>query len=258
MNLKIAAIQSDLYWEDREKNLQHFSEMLTTVRDADLVILPEMFATGFSMQTNKAEDAVTGESVRWMQQVSAEKNMAVCGSLMVQEDGRFYNRFYFISAETGIVTYNKRHLFSLAGEEKHYTQGDQQVVVKYKNWNIGLQVCYDLRFPVWSRRSEKFDYDLLVYVANWPDRRSMAWRSLLPARAIENQAYVAGLNRVGSDGNNIIHSGYSVILDPMGQALAEAKPFATQILQAELQKEKIDGVRKSLGFYHDRDGFDII
>jgi len=254
--MKIAAIQTSLHWEDRDANLAMLSQKISSAKEANLIVLPEMFATGFSMNTAIAEDAHDGPSVLWMKRQAQEKNAAVCGSLMVKDGNDFYNRMYFVTPEQ-TFTYDKRHLFSLANEQDFYRQGGSQLVVEYSGWKIAPLVCYDLRFPVWSRRSETFDYDALVYVANWPERRSLAWRSLLVARAIENQAYVVGMNRVGRDGNDVIHSGDSAVVDPMGRYIAQARPFGEEIIVTELSKELLESTRKELPFYNDRDGFEI-
>lgn len=258
MNLKVSVIQADLLWEDRKNNLSYFSERLSEIKESDLIILPEMFATGFSMNTDVVEDANSGESIEWLKEHAIKVNSAICGSLMVKEKNLFYNRLYFVEPNGAIYTYNKRHLFSLANEHKHYAAGNEQRIIQYKDWNIALQICYDLRFPVWSRRNGNYDYDLLIYVANWPERRSFAWKSLLKARAIENQSYVVGCNRIGLDVNQILHAGDSQIINPMGRTIASARPFIEETLNAELSKENLKQIRESLPFYDDSDAFSII
>jgi predicted amidohydrolase len=258
MNLKVSVIQSDLFWEDRKRNLDHFTQMVSKVKDSDLIVLPEMFATGFSMNTNLAEDFAKGDSILWLLDQTKKINAAICGSLMIKDNGGYYNRLYFVEPSGLIHTYNKRHLFSLAKEEMYYSKGREQKIVQYKSWNIALQICYDLRFPVWSRRNKSYDYDLLIYVANWPERRSYAWKSLLVSRAVENQSFVIGSNRVGQDFNQVLHSGDSQILNPLGVLMASAHPFRQEIISAELSKESLMKIRDSLPFYSDSDSFTII
>lgn len=255
-NLNITLVQYPLYWEDIEKNENQFLNEIRYPEKTDLIVLPEMFSTGFSMKTDLAEKA--GKSASHILKTLSEKTgAAVCGSSMFKENGLFYNRFIFQKPGEKAELYNKRHLFSLAGEEQYYSPGQANILIEWKGWKILPQVCYDLRFPVWSRRSPKQNYDLLLYTANWPDRRGNAWRSLLKARAIENQSYVAGCNRCGNDGNGISHAGDSQIIDPSGKSLQKARPFQSQLIQAELNLQKMRDFRKSLPFFNDGDTFEI-
>ncbi len=254
---RITGIQPTLYWEDPKANYALFEQQLSQIHDTDVVVLPEMFTTGFSMNTEIAKQPGY-DPLEWMKMQAASGGFALAGSYMIEENGHFFNRLSFVTPSGEAVSYNKKHLFTLAGEQRHYTAGNEQVLVRYKGWKLGLMICYDLRFPIWCRRTNTFDYDVLIFVANWPDRRSHAWRSLLLARAIENQAYVIGVNRVGTDGNGIIHSGDSAMIDPMGKYINTASPFKEEMIQASFSYSALQEVRHRLPFFNDRDEFDII
>jgi predicted amidohydrolase len=254
-NLSIAAIQTDLVWENPTANLLQLGEKLASIhKPVDIILLPEMFATGFTMQPQLFAAKMDGEEVRWMQQWAKEKNAVICGSLAVEENGRYYNRLLWVQPSGEISTYDKRHLFSLSNEQAQYTAGEERLIVEYKGWKICPLICYDLRFPVWSRNTE--EYDLLLYVANWPERRNYAWQSLLIARAIENQCYVAAVNRVGKDAHNVAHSGDTMFVDAMGVVLQHAE-YMQAIVYAELDKSELQKVRSSLPFLKDGDAFEI-
>jgi predicted amidohydrolase len=254
-NLKIAAIQTDLVWENSAANLLQLGEKLASIhKPVDIILLPEMFATGFTMQPQKYAAKMDGAEVRWMQQWAKEKNAVLCGSLAVEENGLYYNRLFWVQPLGEISTYDKRHLFSLSNEQEQYTAGEERLIVDYKGWKICPLICYDLRFPVWSRNTE--EYDLLLYVANWPERRNYAWQSLLIARAIENQCYVAAVNRVGKDAHNVAHSGDTMFVDAMGVVLQHAE-YMQAIVYAELDKSELQKVRSSLPFLKDGDAFEI-
>ena len=224
-----------------------------------VVVLPEMFSTGFSMQPEKFAETMDGPAVQWMKRVSAGHRVVLTGSLMIHEAGRFYNRLIWMLPNGQFGFYDKRHLFGFAGEDKHYSGGNKRLIASVQGFKINLQVCYDLRFPVWARqevRNEQPEYDVLLYVANWPQRRSHAWRTLLTARAIENQCYVIGVNRVGNDGNGIYHSGDSMVVDALGEVLhhvADKEDVSTLLLQ----REHLDTVRGKFPFWKDADGFTI-
>lgn len=222
-NLKLALLQMDCQWEDRTANLKHADSLLNLV-DADLVVLPEMFATGFSMQPERVAESMSGPSVEWMQQEAAKRQIALFGSLaiheLVEERTCYFNRLVFVFPNGKICWYDKRHLFRMGGENEHYEPGVKRLVVEYLGWRICPLVCYDLRFPVWSRNGD--DYDLLLYVANWPAPRRKVWNTLLEARAIENLCYVAGVNRVGKDPLTT-YVGDSVIVDYKGNPIAQAE-----------------------------------
>src|SRR5574337_503960 len=217
-NLNITLIQSNLHWENIDKNLQQFSEKMATVKEpTDLIVLPEMFSTGFSMNSKNLSEGMNGKTLLWMRKHCKEKGCAITGSVIISENGNYFNRLIWMWADGSYEIYNKRHLFQMANEDNYYTPGKYRKVVELKGWKICPLICYDLRFPVWSRntwkKTSKFikdggreiiaEYDVLIYVANWPERRAHPWKSLLVARAIENQSYVIGVNRVGSDGNGV-------------------------------------------------------
>ncbi len=251
--LNIAAIQADLKWENPEANRLYFDDKINALEsDIDLIVLPEMFSTGFSMKPQHIADE--GEMLSWMQSKAATTTSAIAGSLMVTENGLFFNRFYFVEPNGTFHTYNKRHRFTLAGEHHIYERGDKQVIVNFKGWNILLQVCYDLRFPVFSRNTS--NYDVVLYVANWPKKRIFAWDTLLKARAIENMCYCIGVNRVGLDGNNYEHNGYSGIYDSLGATLAFAKEEEKTIF-ATLSKAHLSETRNHLNFLADQDAFEL-
>lgn len=224
-NLSVHLIQTDLFWEQAEKNRRQFAEQIAAISaPVDLIVLPEMFTTGFSMQAESLAETMDGKTVEWMREQALKSGSAITGSFICKADGHFYNRLIFMHPDGHFDTYDKRHLFSMGDEHKHYSAGSKLLRVQYKGWTICPLVCYDLRFPVWSRNTSSDPYDLLIYVANWPERRSFPWSSLLVARAIENQCYVVGVNRIGLDGNSVEHAGNSVALDPKGAALSAISP----------------------------------
>ncbi len=255
-NLRITIVQADLYWENKEKNLNYFQQIIDPLAGkTDLIILPEMFTTGFSMTPEKFAEEMSGTSVKWMKERALKTGAAIAGSIIIKEKGKFFNRFLFVNNDF-IEHYDKRHLFAMAGEHKHYTAGTNNTLIHYKDWKIRPQICYDLRFPVWSRNTD--EYDLLIYVANWPEKRIAHWNALLQARAIENQAFVAGVNRIGFDGNNYAHSGDSAIYNPMGEKISQTKPSEAKAETIEISLTKIQETRKSLPFLNDKDQFNII
>jgi omega-amidase len=253
--LNVTIVQSDLHWHEPEKNLEHFSNLLRTDKRAtDLVVLPEMFSTGFTMHASSHAESMDGRSVTWMRETALELGSAICGSLIIEDDGRYFNRFLLVRTDGTAEHYDKRHLFRLAGEHEHYALGTSTQTFELKGWRIRPMVCYDLRFPVWSRNRN--DYDLLVYVANWPDRRHQAWETLLRARAIENLAYVAGVNRVGRDGNEIRYVGGSAVIDYLGNYRASAGE-ESGIFRASLDMEGLLEFREKFPFYRDADEFTL-
>lgn len=249
--LKIEGLNLDIKWKAKVLNYQQIEEDLRD-READLFLLPEMFATGFSMEPEEIADR-NEESLAWMKKFAREKNAGVCGSVSVEEQGKFYNRMYFLKPGGSFVKYDKRHLFSYSGEDKVYTPGNDRVVVEYLGFKILLQICYDLRFPVFSRNLG--DYDLAIYVANWPEKRVEAWEHLLKARAIENQAYVFGLNRIGTDGNNLFYRESSHCFFADGSEVSEK---TGNIISTEIDLEKLKDFRTQFRFLDDRDQFEII
>lgn len=259
-NLSVTLIQSGLHWEDKAANLNMFTEKLSSIpEDAELVILPEMFSTGFSMNPDALAEDMEGETMQWMKRMAAEKKIILTGSLIIEESERYYNRLVWMLPNGQYGFYDKRHLFAFAGEDEHYTPGTKRMVASVKGWKVLLQICYDLRFPVWSRQNKKAEgpeYDLLVYVANWPERRIHAWKTLLTARAIENQCYVVGVNRVGTDGNDHVYSGDSMVVDPMGEILYQ-KSYEEDIFSVQLDYEKLKTIRSKLPFWKDGDHFTI-
>ncbi len=209
--LKITIIQSELVWENSAQNRQVFLEKIKSISEVvDLIILPEMFTTGFTMNPEKVAETMDGETIHWLKYLAKEKNTAITGSLIIKEGNKYYNRLVFVHPTGEIKTYDKRHTFTLAGEDKIYTAGNKKLIVAYKGWKICPMICYDLRFPVWSRNTD--DYNLLIYVANWPKPRITAWSTLLKARAIENMSYVVGVNRIGADDNGHEYSGNSAAM----------------------------------------------
>lgn len=260
-SLTITTIQTSLHWEDKKANLQMLEEKIMGIKEkTELVVLPEMFSTGFSMKPELLAETMDGESVQWLKRIAAEKKVILTGSLIIEAEQHYYNRLIWMLPNGQHGVYDKRHRFAFAGEDKHYTAGYKRLIASVKGWKINLQVCYDLRFPVWARQQsqpEGSEYDILVYVANWPERRSLAWKTLLQARAIENQCYVIGVNRVGNDGNEIYHSGDSMIIDPLGETLYHKKDD-DDIHTITLQKERLDAVRTKLPFLRDADDFMIL
>jgi omega-amidase len=264
-NLSCVAIQSNLHWENKEANLHMFSEKLRAYTSpADVFLLPEMFSTGFTMNAGEFAEAPNGPTFQWMQQQAQLKNAAIAGSYIVTDGDKFYNRLVWVNPDGTFFAYNKRHLFRMANEDKHYSAGDQRVIIDYKGWKICLMVCYDLRFPVWSRNrfsssvgKMEAEYDLLIYVANWPERRSYAWKTLLAARAIENLAYVIGVNRIGNDGNFVYHSGDTSIINPRGEILKQGIISAEEMVTASLSMQDLEQFRKSFPAGMDADDFSI-
>lgn len=259
-NIRVTTIQTSLVWEDAAQNRANFERLINSAAETDIIVLPEMFTTGFSMEPSKLAEPAFGPSVDWMKGIAAAKNAVVIGSIMTMDNDNYYNRLYVALPNGEVLQYNKRHLFSLAGEDKYYTAGGEKIIFEYKGWKICPMVCYDLRFPVWSRNRKTehgFDYDLLIYVANWPERRSYAWKSLLVARAIENQSYVIGLNRIGDDGNAIYHSGDSAVIDFKGDKLSTTEAGQESVETVELNYHDMMVFRRAYAFLSDADSFNI-
>ncbi len=263
--ITITTIQSDLHWEDKQANLAMFEKKITGITEkTQVVVLPEMFSTGFSMQPELLAEKMDGPTVTWMKQVAARQKIILTGSCIIEDDGHFFNRLLWVLPNGQLGYYDKRHLFAYAGEDEHYTPGEKRLVASVNGWRILLLICYDLRFPVWCRQrlidengaSAIPEYDLMICVANWPERRHLAWKTLLQARAIENQAYVVGVNRVGNDGNNIYHSGDTTIANALGEVLY-TKAHEEDIFTCTLQKEHLNDIRNKLPFLQDADDFNI-
>ena len=261
--LTISTIQTDLHWENKAANLQMLEEKINTLyQKTEIVVLPEMFNTGFSMNAAILAETMDGPTVAWMKKISAENRVILTGSLIISAAEKYYNRLIWMMPNGEFGYYDKRHLFAYSGEDKDFSSGNKRLITSVKGWKLNMMVCYDLRFPVWARQSvEKndptgYEYDVLVYVANWPERRNHAWKTLLCARAIENQCYVIGVNRVGSDGNDIRYSGNSLVIDPLGEVLYHMAD-EEDIFTITLQKERLDEVRTKFPFLKDGDGFVI-
>lgn len=256
-DLHVSVIQCALHWESPEANRSAIEEQLKHLASTDLMVLPEMFTTGFSMRPEVVAEAHSDEmeSLKWMRELAQKHQAAVTGSISAEESGNFYNRMYWVEPEGKVTWYNKRHLFTFANEDDHYTPGSERVIVTWKGWKILLQVCYDLRFPVYMRNEIEAgtpQYDAAIFVANWPAVRSHPWKALLLARAIENQCFVLASNRVGEDGNGIAYSGDSAIIDPKGDYLIQARPFSTQIIQHVLERESLEAFRAKFPVLHDQ------
>lgn len=253
--MKVALIQTDIIWEDAVQNRNNLELKINTIAsDVDLIVLPEMFTTGFSMHPEAIAETMEGDSVLWLKSIAKSKKSAIAGSLVIAENDNFYNRLVFVFPSGEMQYYDKRHLFSLAGEDELYSAGAKKLIIDYKGWKICPLICYDLRFPVFSRNTE--DYDLLLYAANWPTARINAWDALLKARAIENMCYTIGVNRIGEDGNNHPYPGHSQVVDFLGDPIIGSSQEEI-ILIAELDKQQLLETRKKLDFLSDRDAFKI-
>jgi omega-amidase len=269
-SLTFTLIQTVLHWEDRTANLSMLEQKIRSIKErTEVVVLPEMFSTGFSMKPETFAETMDGETVQWMKRIAAEKKIILTGSVMIADrsgnETHYYNRLIWMLPTGQYGVYDKRHRFAYAGEDEHYTSGSKRLIASVKGWKVNLLICYDLRFPVWSRNTPvgqqteetiKPEYDVLVYVANWPDRRSIAWRTLLQARAIENQCYVVGVNRVGDDPNNIHYQGDSMVVDPLGEVLY-CKKEEEDVFTITLDKEHLQTIREKLPFWKDADHFTI-
>ena len=276
-SLTITTIQTGLIWEDKEANLRLLEKKILSLPDpAEVVVLPEMFSTGFSMKPEIFAETMDGPTVSWMKGVAARRRVILTGSLIISEGDDYFNRLIWMQPDGVFGYYDKRHRFAYAGEDHSYTAGRRRLIASVKGWKVLPLICYDLRFPVWSRQMPSanhdgagalheygpgaaggpYEYDLLLFVANWPQRRAHAWKTLLPARAIENQCFVAGVNRIGNDGNGIYHSGDSQIIGPLGDVLYEAGD-REEAFSLTLQKEALTGVRQHFPFWRDADHFSI-
>lgn len=255
--LKITLIQTHLFWEDKGANLALLEQKILNLEEpTEVVILPEMFTTGFSMQPTLHAETMEGPSVQWMRRIAKAQKIILTGSLIIEENGHYYNRLIWMLPNGEFGYYDKRHLFAFAGEDQHYTAGNKRLIASVKGWKINLQICYDLRFPTWARQAAPNEYDVLMYVANWPEKRSHAWKTLLVARAIENQAFVVGVNRVGLDGKNIAHSGNSMVVGPLGEVLYHSADQES-VFQITLQRDELEQARTQFPFWKDADFFTI-
>lgn len=255
--LNITLVQPDIIWEDKVANLQQYEQLIADAPGyKEVVVLPEMFSTGFSMQPEKLAEPMSGPSVTWMKDIAKKHRCILTGSLIIEEEGKYYNRVVWVQPDGSIYVYDKRHLFAYADEDQHYHPGSKRIIVQVKGFRICLMVCYDLRFPVWAR-NQGYDYDVLLYVANWPERRSLAWKTLLQARAIENQCYVVGVNRVGTDGKDIPYSGDSSVFGPLGEMIWQSSNEVA-VHTVTLQKDVVAHTRQQLPFLRDADRFVIL
>ena len=259
-SLTLTIIQTDLVFENKTVNLERLKSKIENIEQrTEIVVLPEMFSTGFSMRPEVFAETMEGETVKWMKEIAEANKIILTGSIIIEEDGQYFNRLVWMLPNGQLGYYDKRHLFAYGEEDKHYTGGNKRLIASVKGWKINLLICYDLRFPVWSRQQSGVDeteYELLIYVANWPEKRSHAWKTLLCARAIENQCYVAGVNRVGKDNKNIYHSGNSLVIDPLGQVLYHMAD-EEDVFTITLQKEDLDKARTQFPFWKDADDFTI-
>jgi omega-amidase len=251
--MKISLIQTSLIWENAQANRANFERLINSIQEpTDIILLPEMFSTGFTMEPATVAETMNGETIQWMKTMAAAKDCAIAGSIVIKENGNYYNRFLFVLPDGEVKAYDKRHLFSLAGEHKAYTNGVDRLIIDYRGWKICPLVCYDLRFPVFSRNTE--DFDLLLYAANWPQPRIHAWDTLLKARAIENICYVAGVSRIGQDNNGHSYPGHSQVVDCLG-ANVVAPSEHEGVFTVALDKESMLETRKKFDFLSDRDSF---
>lgn len=257
--LNITTIQTTLYWENSDENLKHIDAKITAIQGTtDVIVLPEMFTTGFTMNPKKLAEEHGGKSLQWMLQKAKEKNCVIIGSISTKENNKYYNRLYCVKPDETYQYYDKRHLFRMGNEHQYYDAGTQKIMLEYKGWKICPLVCYDLRFPVWSRNTKNNTYDVLIYVANWPEVRSYPWKQLLIARAIENQTFVVGVNRIGQDGNAIQHSGDSCVLNPRGELISKTMAHEDCIETISLSYAYLQEFRKSFPVMLDGDDFEIV
>ncbi|WP_205940971.1 nitrilase family protein [Pedobacter yonginense] len=256
-NLKVTVFQAYLFWENIEKNLLNLALRLSMgVREkTDLIVLPEMFNSGFSMNAEALAEEMGGVTMQWMQKMAGLYNCVVTGSLIIKENGKYYNRLIWMHPDGEHQHYDKHHLFGLGDEDKNFTAGTEKLIVTLKGWKIRLGICYDLRFPVWLR-NQKEEYDILLLIASWPDKRSLHWKALITARAIENQSYVIGVNRVGHDGNQVYHSGHSMCIDPYGNTVYY-KPEDEDLYTFSINYEELVKIRRQFPFLRDADQFTI-
>ena len=253
--MKIALVQTSLSWEDPTENRSHLAQKITGfMKEVDLIVLPEMFSSGFTMQPKAVAEQMEGETLSWLHHLAKAKDCAITGSLVIEENGKYYNRLVFVTPDGGIKTYDKRHLFTLAGEDKVYTAGTEKVIIEYKGFKICPLICYDLRFPAFSRNKEA--YDILLYVANWPKARVHAWDILLKARAVENMCYTVGVNRIGTDHNQLDYIGHSQVVDYLGNYVLEPQE-SDGVYIITLDKPKMLETREKLAFLEDQDAYQI-
>lgn len=258
--IKIASIQTNIFWEDPKTNKREYDKLFPSLEAFDLIILPEMFTTGFSIRANKIAENSSGETLSWMQQHSKKLDSCIVGSLPIKENNKFYNRLYVVKPNE-VQYYDKRYLFSMADEDKHFSRGEKELIFELKGWKIKPLICYDLRFPVWSKNKHKnkeFSYDILLYVANWPAARSDAWKALLKARAIENASYVIGLNRIGKDNNKIDYDGSSRVFNFKGNRIDKFEANNFHIEKSIFIKTELNTYREKFPVLQDADDFNLL
>ena len=254
--LNITLVQSQLFWEDVEKNISHFDALISEISETDIILLPEMFNTSFCPKSNHLAESMGGKTINWMKEISKTQDCAIAGTLMIKEGENIFNRLVWISKNGAIHTYDKHHLFSLIKEERYISKGEGRLIVEIEGWKICPLICYDLRFPVFSRND--VEYDMLIYLANWPVKRIDAWDTLLKARSIENQCYTIGVNRVGEDGNGIPFNGHSKVFDAFGKELFSATENKAEVLQFEISLDDLKLKRRQMNFLQDRDNFSLL
>jgi len=255
-SLAISLIQSNLFWQDVPANLSHFEKLIFNIKDTDIILLPEMFNTAFCPKSNHLAESMDGKTINWMKEISRIKDCAIAGTLMINEGKNIFNRLVWISKNREIYTYDKHHLFSLIKEERYIRKGKERLIVELGGWKICPLICYDLRFPVFSRND--VEYDVLIYLANWPVKRIDVWSTLLKARSIENQCYTIGLNRVGEDGNEIPFNGHSKVFDAFGKELFSTTENKEEVLQFEISLDDLKLKRRQMNFLQDRDNFRLL
>ena len=255
-NLNISLIQSNLFWENVNANLSHFEKLISNIKETDIILLTEMFNTAFCPKSSHLAETMDGKTISWMKAISKTMNCAITGTLMIKEGENIFNRLVWISKNGTIHTYDKYHLFTLIKEEKYISRGKERLIVELEGWEICPLICYDLRFPVFSRND--VGYDVLIYLANWPLKRIDAWDTLLKARSIENQCYTIGVNRVGEDGNKISFNGHSKVFDAFGKELFSVTENKQELLQFEISLDDLKLKRKKMNFLQDRDNFSLL
>ncbi len=265
-NLVVTTVQANLIWEDKTANLKHLAEKISAITEpTHIVVLPEMFSTGFSMQPEKLAEKMDGPTVAWMKEIAARKKIILTGSFICEENGQYTNRLVWMLPTGEMATYDKKHRFAFAGEDQHYSAGNKRLIAQVNGWKINLLICYDLRFPVFARNkvitqtdgTQQPEYDVLIYVANWPARRSYQWQQLAIARAIENQSYLIAVNRVGNDGKDIPHNGSTMVVDPLGEVLYK-KLDEEETATHTLSQEYLQQIRTQFPFWKDADSFTLL
>lgn len=255
--IRITLVQTDIIWENKQENLRLLHEKLQSLRGTtEIVVLPEMFSTGFSMQSDVLAETNSGETITTLKQWAAHYHLAICGSFIAKDNGHFYNRAFFLTPEGEEFYYDKRHLFRMGREAEHFSAGSKRLILSYHGWNICLLVCYDLRFPVWSRNVDN-EYDLLIYVANWPVPRRLAWDTLLRARALENQCYVCGVNRTGTDGYKLPYNGGSSVYSALGEEVASLPDDKEGMITVPLSLSTLQQFREKFPVWKDADRFHL-